>query len=181
MDEMTRKEKRQARRAERRANRKPFFETKVGGILKGVSSVIAPNLVGALEGVEDISEALKIISGEDSISDETRATLRELALKEYEIEVMDRTSAREREVRVLEAGGDNLMMKTIGWTISLCFIGLVASALGFIELPIDIDNGPKRDFLMLATGAVFAKMTSVVDYFFGSSMGSKQKTNILGN
>lgn len=177
MDEMTRKEKRQARRAERRANRKPFFETKVGGILKGVSSVIAPNLVGALEGVEDISEALKIISGEDSISDETRATLRELALKEYEIEVMDRTSAREREVRVLEAGGSNHLMSVLGWGVTLTFMALVAVTLGLVDLPEDLN----KEYFMFGAGAVSSSFMTVLAYYFGSSAGSKQKTNILGN
>lgn len=155
----------------RKKNRKPFFKTKVGGILKGVASIIAPNLVGALEGVKDVQGALAVIADSDE-SEETKITLRELTLREYEIEVMDRASAREREVRVLEAGGNNYLMNVLGWGTTAAFLMVVITGLGIYEMPTEIN----RDYLMFASGAVVSAFMTVLAYYFGSSAGSKQKT-----
>ena len=171
----SKKEERRQRRAERRANRKPFFETKVGGVLKGVAGIVAPNIVNALEDVENVTEALQIISDSDGISEDTKITLRELTLREYEIEVMDRTSAREREVKVLEAGGNNMLMNVLGWGCTLAFLAVACTGLGLIEIPSDIN----RDYLMFASGAIVSAFMTVLAYYFGSSAGSKQKTDLM--
>ena len=154
--------------------KKPFFKTKVGGILKGVAGIVAPSIVNALESVSSVPEALKVISDSD-ISEETKVTLRELTLKEYEIEVMDRTSAREREVKVLEAGGNNMLMNVLGWGCTLAFLAVACTGLGLIEIPSDIN----RDYLMFASGAIVSAFMTVLAYYFGSSAGSKQKTDLM--
>ena len=171
---MTNKEKRQARRAERRANRKPFFQTKAGGVLKGVASIIAPNLVNALDGVDSVTDALGIINGSGE-SEETKIKLRQLTIDQYEIEVMDRSSAREAEVARLEAGGGNHLMQVLGWGVTLTFIALVAVTLGIYELPEDLN----KEYFMFGAGAVSSAFMTVLAYYFGSSAGSKQKTNQL--
>jgi len=175
---MTREEKkaaRKARRAERRANRKPFFETTTGGVLKGVASIVAPQLVQTLDGAQTVGEALEIIAKNPEISEDTKVTLRELTLSEYEIEVMDRASAREREIKVLEAGGNNMLMSVLGWGVTLCFVLVVVVSLGLIDLP----NEVNRDYYLWASGAVSSAFMTVLAYYFGSSAGSKQKTNLL--
>ena len=151
--------------------RKPFFQTKVGGILKGVASIVAPNLVTVLEGATDVGEAIKIIGGSDE-SDETKIMLKNLAITEYEIEVMDRTSAREREVKVLQAGGNNSLMNVLGWGTTLLFGMVVLVGLGIITMPENIN----RDYLMFASGAVVSAFMTILAYYFGSSQGSAQKT-----
>lgn len=176
MDRQERKAARQARRAERRANRKPFFETKAGGVLKGVATIVAPNLVNALEGVDSVTDALQVINGSGE-SEETKITLRELTIREYEIEVMDRTSAREREVRVLEAGGNNHLMDVLGWGVTLAFLGMAGILMGLIPLGETVD----REYLLFGAGAVSSAFMTVLAYFFGSSQGSKQKTFQLSN
>ena len=161
-------------RDKNKKERKPFFKTGVGSVLKGVASVIAPRLVTALEGVENVSEALKVIKDSDE-SPEIKAQLQELALTQYQIEVEDRISARQREAAVAASGGSDILFKTVGWGITLAFILVVLAALGVID--VGTDNTRLFD---MAFGAVVAKMTQIVSYYFGSSMGSKQKTNILG-
>lgn len=161
-------------RMERKKNRKPFFSTKTGGILKGVATIIAPNIVGALEGVTSIPEAISTINN-SALPDEKKVSFRELILREYETEVMDRTSAREREVRVLEAGGGNYLMKVLGWTCSAAFLVVIASALGVYELPENIN----RDFLMFGAGAVVTAFTQVLNYYYGSSSGSARKNDLM--
>lgn len=40
---------------------------------------------------------------------------------------------------------------------------------------------PNSELLYLTVGALIGFVGSVVSYFFGSSLGSKQKTDIMGN
>lgn len=172
----TKKEQRQARRAERKANRKPFFETNVGAGLKAVAGLVAPNVVTALEGVEDVAEALGIIRSSDE-SPEVKAQLQEYTLQQYELEVEDRKSARDREVKILEAGGNNYLQNVIGWGITAAFLLVAITGLGVLDIPEDIN----RDYLMFASGSIVTAFMAVVSYFFGSSIGSKQKTNLMSN
>jgi len=169
------KEERQARRAERKKNRKPFFDTKVGGILKGVSKVVAPELVAVLEGAEDVGDAIGLINSSVGTPDETKSTLRELALREYEIDVMDRASAREAEIARLQSGGNNHLMNVLGWGVTICFILVIIVSLGLIQLPAEID----RDYYLYASGAVSSAFMTVLAYYFGSSAGSKEKTQLM--
>ena len=175
-EELTRKEKRQARRAERRKNRKPFFETNVGSGLKVLASLVAPNLVNALDGVEDVAGALGIIKDSDE-SPEVKAQLQQYTLEQYQLEVEDRMSARKRESDVLNAGGNNYLMNVIGWGITASFIMVALTGLGIIAVPEDINS----NYLMFASGSIVTAFMAVVSYYFGSSIGSKQKTNIMNN
>ena len=96
--------------------------------------------------------------------------LRELALEQERIEletfreeVKDLDSAREREYKVLQAGGENTMMKVIGWGVIVGFIAMIASM-----LLLDIPEQNTRLF-DIGFGAVSGMMGTIVAYFFGSS------------
>ena len=157
-------------------SKKPFFQTTVGRILKGAAGTLAPGLVGALDGVGSLSEALTVINDSTTTPPEIKVKLRELALEEerveleaFEAEVIDRQSAREREITLIKAGRTNHMMSVIGWGTIIVFVGLVSVLSGIIDLPGDVD----REFMMLATGAVFGNMATIVAYFYGSTHKAK--------
>ena len=97
-----------------------------------------------------------------------------MVLEAYEAEVSDRVSARQREAVVAASGGSDILFKVIGWSIAASFLVIVAGAIGLWEIP----EGQQRLYDM-AFGAVVAQMTAVVSYYFGSSFGSKQKTDIM--
>ena len=97
-----------------------------------------------------------------------------MVLEAYEAEVQDRVSARQREAVVAAAGGSDILFKVIGWSIAAAFLVVVAAAVGLWE----VQESQQRLFDM-GFGAVIAQMTAVVSYYFGSSFGSKQKTNIM--
>ena len=155
--------------------KKKFKDTLVGSSLIGLASVINPALGGVLGGALTIGDAIKSI-GASSATAEQKIMLQEFALRQFEAEVQDRASARQREAIVAASGGSDVLFKTIGWTISLTFLAVVAGAVGLWEVP----EEAQRLFDM-GFGAVVAMMTSVVSYYFGSSAGSKQKTNIMSN
>ena len=153
--------------------KKKFKDTTVGKILGGALSLINPALGNVVQGsnsVEDIVQAIK----DTQIPMEDKIKAQEMVLKAYEAEVDDRISARQREAAVASTGSSDILFKSIGWTVSLAFLFVIASALGFIEIP----EGNQRGFDM-AFGAVVAKMTAIISYYFGSSIGSKQKTSIM--
>ena len=74
----------------------------------------------------------------------------------------------------LASGSNDILFKTVGWGITLCFIGVIAGAVGLWEIP----KESQRLFDM-GFGAVVAAFTQVIGYYFGSSQGSKQKTELM--
>ena len=63
--------------------------------------------------------------------------------------------------------------QSIAFVVILCAIILFVLLL-VVDVPIGI-----KDPLMIAFGVFMAKFQTVVDYFFGSSEGSKEKTKML--
>ena len=154
--------------------KKKFFNTTVGRVLKGAASIVAPGLVQSLEGVQNVSDAVALIRDSTEIDDDTKIRLKEMVLEAYEAEVTDRMSARDREATVAASGGSDVLFKVVGFGITGAFCIIVAGALGLWEIP----EGQQRLYDM-AFGAVVAQMTAIVSYYFGSSFGSKQKTEIM--
>ena len=73
------------------------------------------------------------------------------------------------------SGGSDLLFKTIGWSIAAAFLLVVLYAVGIIPQQANLNH----DFLMFASGSVTSAFMAVVSYYFGSSMGSKQKTHLM--
>ena len=156
--------------------RKKFGQTTVGKILKGAVSLINPTLGSVLEGATTVEDAIAGIGKSDvSASDKIRA--KEMVLEAYEAEVSDRIAARNREATIAAAGGSDILFKTIGWSISLAFLAVVAYGLGILPQ----DDAINKDFLMFASGSVTSAFMAVVSYYFGSSIGSKQKQHLMNN
>ena len=158
-------------------NKKKFKDTLVGSGLIAAAGLINPALGGVLKGALNVSDAIKMV-GQSDATPEEKLSLQEFILRQHEQEVADRTSAREREANVLAAGGSDILQKTIGWSVAISFVGMLLAVTGFVEVDL---TGPHKDLFNVGFGAVSAKMTSIVSYYFGSSMGSKQKTQMLNN
>ena len=153
--------------------KKKFGQTTVGRLLKASVGLINPALGSLIQGNMSIEQVISSIKDSDApINDKIRA--QELILEAYESEVADRASARQREMAALATGSNDILFKTVGWGITLWFIGVVAGAIGLWQIP----EESQRLFDM-GFGAVVAAFTQVIGYYFGSSMGSKQKTNLM--
>ena len=154
--------------------KKKFRDTTVGKILGGALGLINPSLGGLVTGsntVEDLIQQIK----DSGIPTEDKIRAQEMVLEAYEAEVSDRVSARQREAVVAASGGSDILFKTIGWSIALAFLASNLATFGiFGDLPEHIIRPFDR-----AYGAVNALMVMVTSYYFGSSFGSKQKTQIM--
>ena len=153
--------------------KKKFGQTTVGRLLKASVGLINPTLGNLIQGNMTIEQVISSIKDSDApLDDKIRA--QELILEAYESEVADRASARQREMTALAAGSNDLLFKTVGWGITLSFVAVVAGAIGLWEIPKE-----RQRLFDMGFGAVVAAFTQVIGYYFGSSMGSKQKTNIM--
>ena len=155
--------------------KKKFGQTTVGKLLGGAVSLINPTLGNLVTGAATIEETIAAVTAAD-VPPEDKIRAKEMILEAYEAEVSDRISARQREMAVAASGGNDILFKTIGWSISAAFIIVVAAAVGLWEVK------PEQQRLFdMGFGAVIAQMTAVVSYYFGSSFGSKQKTDLLND
>ena len=153
--------------------RKKFGQTTVGKLLKASVGLINPTLGSLIQGDMSVEQVVSSIKNSDAPA-EDKIRAQEMVLEAYEAEVADRASARQREMAALASGSNDILFKTVGWGITICFIGVIAGAVGLWEIP----KESQRLFDM-GFGAVVAAFTQVIGYYFGSSQGSKQKTELM--
>ena len=98
-------------------------------------------------------------------------------LKEVEMIIADRDSAREREMVIATSENASWLNKCVTPILAL---GTVSMSFGLflvvIFVDVDINSGAK-DILIYVLGALNSAMTMVLAYYFGSSVGSKQKSS----
>ena len=87
-----------------------------------------------------------------------------------EIAATDRDSARKREMEVKDKAPAIIAAGIVGG-----FFGMLG-LMSFIALPIE-----NKDALLLMMGGLIGAFTSVVAYYYGSSSGSRLKTDALAN
>jgi len=110
-----------------------------------------------------------------------QATLMEMAQKgqlaELEAHVKEMDSARKREIEIATSANAPTINKIVTpilalGTVSLTFILFLVII--FVEV-----NSQSKDILIYVLGALTSAMTMVLGYYFGSSQGSKEKSQQL--
>tara|TARA_R100000700_G_scaffold28497_1_gene35338 strand:+ start:139 stop:597 length:459 start_codon:yes stop_codon:yes gene_type:complete len=98
-------------------------------------------------------------------------------LAKLEAEYADRDSARQREIKIATSENASWLNKCV---TPLLALGTVAMSFGLfliiIFVDVDVNSGAK-DILVYVLGALNSATTMVLAYYFGSSVGSKQKSN----
>jgi len=98
-------------------------------------------------------------------------------LKEIEAQFKDIDSARNREAQIATSEAAPLLNKIITPILALSITGLSFVLFGVI---IFMEVTPQaKDILIYVLGVLSALVTQVASYYFGSSMGSKDKTEEL--
>ena len=157
----------------------PQLAHALGGPLAGAAVSALSRVVfgeGAVDGAasEDaLADALETASPEQAAAllraeREFRLALAETRLEEQRIAAGDRASARERQVKM-----DDLTPSIIGGLIIAGFF-VVLGAMVARRLP----PGAETEFSIML-GALATMTAAVVNYFFGSSAGSREKTRLL--
>jgi len=102
-----------------------------------------------------------------------------LDLAELELRLKDTDSARDREVAISTSDKAPLLNKIVTPVLALSLLLLTFILFGVVMF----DNTPvessRKDILIYILGVLSAISTQIVSYYFGSSQGSKEKSDQL--
>jgi hypothetical protein len=112
---------------------------------------------------------------------EAQAKLMEMAQKgqlaELESHVKEMDSARKREIEIATSAAAPILNKIVTPILALGTVGLTFILFAVIIF-VDVDANSK-DILIYVLGALTSAVTMVLGYYFGSSAGSKEKSQQL--
>ena len=152
-------------------------------ILKGVAPVLATAVAGPAGGAAVGWIASKLGIDDDTIEGVTKALtgnpemalkLKELDLEYAKIEVQDRDSARQAYAAVATSEHATKLDKIVVPVLALGVVGLAFTLIGvlmFVNTPTD-----QQQIIIFALGFITSAAGQVLSFYFGSSQGSKDKT-----
>ena len=112
---------------------------------------------------------------------EAQAKLMEMAqrgeLAQLESHVKEMQSARDREIQIATSSAAPMLNKIVTPVLALGTVSLTFILFGVIIF-VDVDSDSK-DILIYVLGALTSAVTMVLGYYFGSSAGSKEKSQQL--
>lgn len=166
--------------------KKPFSETGFGRFLSKAGKVVPVALDAAVQlatgniggAIGTVSDALKAKAATDAEAARLLAELEQHRMTwELELEriaAQDRDSARNREVQLAQTGKRD-------WTPSiLSFVAVFAFGFALYVVAFRTIPEANREMFIHILGIIEGGMiTLVFQYYFGSSAGSRQKTNML--
>ncbi len=153
----------------------PSLATAVGGPLAGMATrAISDALLGKPDGTEDeLIDAASKASPDQLLAlkkaeQDFAVRMRELEIDLQRIDAADRNSAREREVKT----GD-WTPRALAGAVTLGFFGVLGYMIAY-GLP---SQGGEALLVML--GTLGTAWGGIVSYYFGSSAGSKEKSEAM--
>lgn len=110
-----------------------------------------------------------------------QASLMEMAQKgelaQLEAHVKEMQSARDREIQIATSSAAPMLNKIVTPVLALGTVVLTFILFGIIIF-VDVD-GDSKDILIYILGALTSSVTMILGYYFGSSAGSKEKSQQL--
>jgi len=153
----------------------PTIATAVGGPLAGMATrAISEALLGKPDGTEaELLDAVKSATPEQLLAlkkaeQDFAVQMKELEIDLERIDATDRNSARKREAQT----GD-ITPRLLAGAVTCGFFGILSWMIAY-GLPI---NGGEALLVML--GTLGTAWGAIVSYYFGSSAGSREKTQQL--
>jgi len=152
----------------------------VGGAIGGVVSLIA-SAFGIEEEAISPDTIMQAIQGDPAaaiklreIEANTKIELQKIILEQERMNLADRADARNREVKITQATGTkDINLYVLAWTVIFGFF-ILCGVLMFNPLP---DGSSKVVFMLF--GGLATGFGTVLQYFFGSSRSSQDKTQLL--
>ncbi len=153
-------------------NYAPSVATALGGPLAGAAvGMLADKLGISDKTVEGVTAAL--VGNPANLE-----KLKEIELEMYKIDAQDRNSARNREIEIAKSDV-HFITKNI---TSILAIGVLTGSLIIATLVFFVDfPDSQENILIFVLGSLFSIATQVVSYYFGSSQGSKDKSEAIRN
>ena len=149
-------------------DKKPFRDTKLGKFLLGTAPSIVETIGDVLPDKGILGIIKNLIDKDGNMSADDKSEAHRQLVELYELEVMDRDSAREREVKVKKYGID-WMFNATGVVGLLSFAFLV-----YTVVTTEVAESNKEIFIHMI-GIVEGVALSIFGYYFGSAV--KQNKN----
>lgn len=153
----------------------PFLGTMVGGPFGAAAGKLVSNvLLGKdIATNEELERAISSASPEQlvelkKVDADYKIKMAELGIDEHKLAVMDRESARQREIKT----GDKTP-NLLAFLLTFGFFG-VLSLIIFYPM-----QESAKSIVDIMLGSLGTAWISVITYYFGSSYGSKIKTDIM--
>lgn len=102
-----------------------------------------------------------------------------LGLEELGIRIKDVGSARDREVQIVTNKDAPLLNKIVTPLLALSLLLITFVLFGVVMFQSDPVDSSRKDILIYILGVLSAISTQIVSYYFGSSQGSKDKSEAL--
>ena len=158
---------------------------KAGDILTDVPGIVSKaasgNVLGAISDVagqfakQPNNPQAKTLLNELTLQmEQIRLEFARVELKETELYLADTQNARNKEIEIIKSGKTNWFQYLVG-IFGLILMGFCLYVLVYITVP-----EANRDFFVHYLGIIEGIALSIFNYQFGSSRGSKDKTNLLG-
>jgi phosphotransferase system glucose/maltose/N-acetylglucosamine-specific IIC component len=91
----------------------------------------------------------------------------------------DTNDARVRETQIVTSDKAPLLNKLITPILALGLLGITFTLFGIVLFQANPIDPSRKDILIYILGVLSAVATQVVSYYFGSSVGSKEKTDAM--
>jgi len=162
----------------------------VGGAVGGLVSIIAGAFgVSSDEAAKDPQKLIEAIGLDPDaaiklkeIENNHKLEIEKILLEKFRLELQDLANARARETEIVKTtGAKDLNLYVLAWFFTLGFfasIGWMSWLLLSGRFPADIPQAAIMLFGMLI-GCLTSGVSAVVQYFFGSSKSSSDKTKLL--
>jgi ABC-type phosphate transport system auxiliary subunit len=149
------------------AKGKDYVENKLGVELKPdmSSEDLAKIQIAQMEHEEEL---LKLRLEEDKLD-----------LAELEARLKDTNDARQREVQIATSDKAPLINKIVTPILALSILLLTFVLFGVVMFDGSPVEASRKDILIYVLGVLSAIASQIVSYYFGSSVGSKDKTDAL--
>jgi hypothetical protein len=151
----------------------PGIATALGGPLAGMAVSALSKQLGVKDEVDAVMKAIN----KDPAAQKPK--LNNLNMTKFKAILADKNSAREREVAITASANAPLLNKIVTPALALGVTGLsfvLFAVLIFVEV-----KPEAKDILIYILGVLSAAVTQILSYYFGSSMGSKDKGDQLRN
>tara|TARA_R110002096_G_scaffold427197_1_gene637733 strand:+ start:75 stop:602 length:528 start_codon:yes stop_codon:yes gene_type:complete len=154
----------------------------IGGLLGGPAGAGIGTLISSVLGVEDNPNAVinelkanpEAMLKLQQMQTTHKEKLEEFRLSEIEMNLKDVASARDRQIKSETATGQkDWNLYALAWLIVGGYFGLIFFLLSG-TVPED-----KTGVIYMLFGTLATAFGGVIQYFFGSSAGSKQKTDVI--
>ena len=145
----------------------PALATAVAGPLGAAAITAISSKLGVSDSVEEVAKA---IAGDPQAAQK----LAELELEYAKLDAQDRDSARKAYAAVATSENSTKLEKLVVPILALGVVGLAFTLIGilmFVDTPSD-----QQQLVIFALGFITSAAGQVLSFYFGSSQGSKDKT-----